>query len=420
MTVHRIKSIRLLQHKTLRFVWPFTLKKKTDEIIRLVQPDAVHIQSHLIMGRYLIRSAKKQNIRLLATNHIMPENLIKYSVIIPKWFEKTAMKLAWRDAGRVLKQVDAITTPTRRAAELLEAAAGVTDVLAISCGIEASKFANSTPTSNKVPRILFLGRLDYEKHIHNLLSAVAKLPAELNTQVEIVGDGGERKALELQAQQLGIAKQVKFLGHITEEELPKAYERATLFAMPSIAELQSIATMEAMASGRPVVAADAMALPHLVHDGDNGYLFPPDDVDAFADRLLKILTADKKELARLSENSLYLIQSHDIERTLKIFEGLYRGDKDAEKTSDDNLDEYKQPIGRLNARLKAQVVLMRKQALAIREASLSLVDKAEEIAEDAVKRAKQANAKVKKTAIETAEKAKSAVKDVAERLKSDD
>jgi glycosyltransferase involved in cell wall biosynthesis len=420
MTVHRIKSIRLLQHKTLRFVWPFTLKKKTDEIMRLVQPDAVHIQSHLIVGRYLIRSAAPYGTRLLATNHIMPENLIKYSVIIPKWFEKTAMKLAWRDAGRILKKVDFITTPTRRAAELLESAAGVSDVLAISCGIEASKFANSTPTSNKVPRILFLGRLDYEKHIHNLLSAVAKLPAELNTQVEIVGDGGERKALELQAQQLGIAKQVKFLGHITEDELPKAYERATLFAMPSIAELQSIATMEAMASGRPVVAADAMALPHLVHDGDNGYLFPPDDVDAFADRLLKILTADKKELARLSENSLYLIQSHDIERTLKIFEGLYRGDQDAERTSDDNRAEYKEPIGRLNARLKAQVVLMRKQALAIREASQNLVDKAEELAEDAVRRAKRANAKVKKSAVETANKAKSAVKDVAERLKSDD
>ena len=420
MTVHRIKSIRLLQHKTLRFVWPFTLKKKTDEIIRLVQPDAVHIQSHLIMGRYLIRSAKQNNIRLLATNHIMPENLIKYSVIIPKWFEKTAMKLAWRDAGRVLKQVDFITTPTRRAADLLEAAAGVSDVLAISCGIEASKFANATPTSNKVPRILFLGRLDYEKHIHNLLQAVAKLPSELNTQVEIVGDGGERKALEQLAGQLGIAKQVKFLGHISEEELPKAYERATLFAMPSIAELQSIATMEAMASGRPVVAADAMALPHLVHDGDNGYLFPPDDVEIFADRLLKILTADKKELARLSENSLYLIQSHDIERTLKIFEGLYRGDQDAEKTSDDNRDEYREPIGRLNARLKAQVVLMRKQALALREASLVLVDKAEELAEDAVKRAKKANEKVKKSAVETADKAKRAVKEVAERLKSDD
>ncbi len=420
MTVHRIKSYRVISHKTLRFVWPFTLKKKTDEILRLVQPDAVHVQSHLIVGRYLIKSAKQKQIRLLATNHIMPENLIKYSVIIPKWFEKTAMKLAWRDAGRVLKQVDFITTPTRRAADLLEAAAGVTDVLAISCGIEASKFANATPTSNKQPRILFLGRLDYEKHIHNLLSAVALLPKSLNTQVEIVGDGGERKALEAQAQQLGISEQVKFLGHISEQELPKAYERATLFAMPSIAELQSIATMEAMASGRPVVAADAMALPHLVHDGDNGYLFPPNDVEVFADRLLRVLTADKKELARLSENSLYLIQSHDIERTLNIFEGLYRGDKDAEKTSDDNRESYLEPIGRLNARLKAQVVLMRKQALALREASLNLVDKAEELAEDAVRRAKEANAKVKKSAVDTANKAKSAVKEVAERLRSED
>ena len=242
----------------------------------------------------------------------------------------------------------------------------------------------------------------------------------MNTQVEIVGDGGERAALEAQAKQLGIADQVKFLGHISEEELPKAYERATLFAMPSIAELQSIATMEAMASGRPVVAADAMALPHLVHDGDNGYLFEPNDVDMFADRLLKILTADKKELARLSENSLYLIQSHDIQRTLTIFEGLYRGDQDAEKTSDDNRAAYLEPIGRLNARLKAQVVLMRKQALALREASQNLVDKAEELTEDAVKRARQANAKVKKSAVEAANKAKSAVKEVAERLRSED
>jgi glycosyltransferase involved in cell wall biosynthesis len=102
-----------------------------------------------------------------------------------------------------------------------------------------------------------------------------------------VGDGGERDYLEKLALELGIASNVQFRGHITDKELPAAYERATLFAMPSIAELQSIATMEAMASGRPVVAADAMALPHLVHDGDNGYLFPPDDVEATGARLIR-------------------------------------------------------------------------------------------------------------------------------------
>ncbi len=417
MTVHRIKSYRMPQHKTLRYVWPFTLKRKTDEILRRVKPDAVHIQSHLIMGRYMVQSAKAQGIRLLATNHIMPENLIKYSIIIPKFLEKAAMKMAWADAGRVLKQVDFITTPTRRAANLLEKAAGVEDVLAISCGIDASKFANATPTSNEVPRVLFLGRLDYEKHIHNLLKAVAMLPKKLNTQVEIVGDGGERKNLEQLALELGIAKQVKFLGHVTEEELPKAYERATVFAMPSIAELQSIATMEAMASGRPVVAADAMALPHLVHDGDNGYLFQPDDVQEFSDKLKKVLTADQAELDRLSENSLYLIQSHDIERTISIFEGLYRGDQDAERTSDDNSETYTKAIGILPEPLHNRMVEFRERARALREAASDL---REEVVEEVREKLEDIREEVKKSAKKTATRAKKVVKDATERLKNDE
>lgn len=417
MTVHRIKSYRIPQHKTLRYVWPFTLKSKTDEILRQVKPDAVHIQSHLIMGRYLVQSAKEQGIRLLATNHIMPENLIKYSVIIPKFLEKTAMKMAWADAGKVLKQVDYITTPTRRAANLLEQAAGVTGVLAISCGIDASKFANATQTSNKTPRVLFLGRLDYEKHIHNLLKAVAMLPKKLNTQVEIVGDGGERKNLENLALELGIAKQVKFLGHITEEELPKAYERATLFAMPSIAELQSIATMEAMASGRPVVAANAMALPHLVHDGDNGYLFEPDDVQEFSEKLKKILTADQTELDRLSENSLHLIQSHDIERTLTIFEGLYRGDQDSDRTSDDNSETYTKAIGVLPEPLHNRVVELRERARALREAAAEL---REEVVDEVREKFEDIRDEVKKSAKKTATKAKKVVRNATERLKNDE
>lgn len=405
MTVHRLRSRRLLQHKTLRFVWPFTLRKRTDALLAEIKPDAVHIQSHLVVGRYLVKSAKALGIRLLATNHIMPENLVKYSVIIPRWFEKTAMKLAWKDAGRVLRQVDAITTPTRRAAKALEAEAGVSDVLAISCGIDAGKFANNTPTTNANPRILFLGRLDPEKQIHNLLLAVAKLPQSLNVQVEIVGDGGERKNLGQLAEQLGLGSSVQFRGHISEDELPKAYERATLFAMPSIAELQSIATMEAMAAGRPIVAANAMALPHLVHDGDNGYLFEPDDVDQFADSLLRILTANQDELDRLSENSLHLIKSHDIQRTLTIFEGLYRGDSEADKTTDDNSEDYSRPIGRLTdslrERLRGTASEIREKASEAREEFNEKVgelrEEVRELREEVRERARVVDKKVRKT-----------------------
>ena len=424
MTVHRIKSYRVIQHKTLRYVWPFTLKAKADRLLSKLRPDAVHINSHMIVGRFFLKSAQQLGIRVIATNHIMPENLIKYSLVIPRWAEQWVMKLAWKDAGRTLRKADVVTTPTRRAANLLETASGLTGVLAVSCGIEASKFANQTPTSNKQPRILYLGRLDYEKHIHNLLKAVALLPKDLEVKVEIVGDGGEREYLEKLAVDLGISPNVQFRGHISDQELPGAYERATLFAMPSVAELQSIATMEAMASGRPVVAADAMALPHLVHDGDNGYLFPPDDVAAFADRLLKVLTASQQELDRLSENSLHLIQSHDIETTIKIFEGLYRGDVEEPEESADNLATDSLPIGQLSKRLSRSIMLARKRSAELRaraeEAGVGLRERAGEAREDVIEKLEEVRDDVVFAARRIEIRVRKGVKKAAERLRREE
>jgi LPXTG-site transpeptidase (sortase) family protein len=423
MTVHRIKSYRVVQHKTLRYVWPFTLKAKTDRILRELKPDAVHINSHMIVGRYLLRSARQQGIRVIATNHIMPENLIKYSLVIPRWAEKIAMTLAWKDAGRILKKADVVTTPTRKAANLLETAAGLTGVLAVSCGIEASKFANNTPTTNTQPRVLYLGRLDSEKHIHNLIKAIALLPKSLKVELEIVGDGGEREYLEQLSKDLGISKNVVFRGHISDEELPKVYERATVFAMPSIAELQSIATMEAMASGRPVVAADAMALPHLVHDGDNGYLFPPDNVKVLADRLLKVLTADQKELDRLSENSLHLIQSHDIDRTIRIFEGLYSGEEQEENETADNLDTYSLPIGSLSKSISRSIALARRRSAKLREqaeqASKELLSRAEDARDEVKERLEEVRDEVAFAAKKLEIRVRKGVRKAAERLRAE-
>jgi glycosyltransferase involved in cell wall biosynthesis len=307
----------------------------------------------------------------------MPENLMKYS-LLPKFLHGSAMKILWADAGRMLRKMDAVTTPTKRAADLLESAAGVSGVLAISCGIDASRFANNTPVQNTNPVALFLGRLDDEKRIDVLLRAVGLLNDYPSLKVELVGDGGERQRLERLCEELGISDRVKFLGHVSDEELPGIYERATVFVIPSIAELQSIATMEAMASGRPVIGADAMALPHLIHDGDNGYLFPPNDSDALADRLRRVLSADQTELNRLSENSLHLIQSHDIKRTLSIFEDLYQGVGEKMPTTDDNTPSYMAPIGRLNDSVRAKLNEWREDALALRSRAEALRHEARE------------------------------------------
>ncbi|MCU1578320.1 MAG: glycosyltransferase family 4 protein [Rhodoglobus sp.] len=325
MTVHRIYSWRWYPHPWLRFSLPWRIRQNSAKILDLVKPDVVHFQSHIVIGRGMTIEGNKRGVRLIGTNHFMPENLLEYTLIIPRFLRRWAVRMAWAAADRTFRLAERVTTPTRKAAEYLEANTSVKDVLAISCGIDAH---NYTPNMNKRTDnlIVFLGRVVDEKQIDRLIRAFAKLDATLDARLEIVGGGELEGKLKALALSLKVSDRVKFAGFVDEAYLRNALTRASVFAMPSIAELQSISTMEAMASGLPIVAADAMALPHLVHDGENGYLFEPGNVDDLADKLTRVLTAPEDEYQRMKKASLKIVESHDIQRTLDTFESLYRGE----------------------------------------------------------------------------------------------
>jgi glycosyltransferase involved in cell wall biosynthesis len=324
LTVHRLKSIRWPLHDWLRFVYPWAIHGHARRIIKQIRPDVAHAQSHMLIGRGLITEAARAKVPLVVTNHFMPENLIEHTPL-PRFIWPLAISLAWKDVDRLLSRAAEVTTPTKRAAAYLESKTTLTNVHAISCGIRMTDYTPdfSPKTGN---RIVFCGRVTGEKMLPDLLHALAKLPADLDARLEIVGDGDQRRALEQQARRLGIEDRVRFPGRVSDAELRRILTEATVFAMPSTAELQSIATMEGMASGLPVVAADAMALPHLVKDGENGYLFPPRDVDALADRLERVLRMPYEDYEVMQRASLRLLEPHDIDTTISVFERLYRGE----------------------------------------------------------------------------------------------
>jgi glycosyltransferase involved in cell wall biosynthesis len=324
LTVHRLKSWRWYPHDWLRFALPWIVRRHSRRVLDTFRPDVVHFQSHINVGRGVTIEAEKRGIRIIGTNHLMPENMLQFS-LIPKGLQDRVIKALWRAASRTFGRAEAVTTPTLRAAQFLEKYTGLVGVHAISCGINADNYSPrfGPRTEN---RILFVGRVTGEKQIDVLLQAVALLAPGLNAKLEIVGGGDQKRNLEHLADTLGIRDRVTFTGYVTDAELRDAYSRATVFAMPSIAELQSIATMEAMASGLPIVGADAMALPHLIHDKENGYLFRPGSAQDLADKLTLVLTAPAEELDALKRESLRLIGAHDINRTLNTFECLYRGE----------------------------------------------------------------------------------------------
>lgn len=323
MTMHRLPAYRFLPHDWLTFVLPWRSKHYARRVLDEVKPDVVHIQSHIVIGRGLAREARKRGIPLVATNHVMAENILDFTTL-PDFLDRIFVKLAWADAKRTFALTRAVTTPTRRAADFLESTLDIDGVIPISCGIDRANYtADLEPRDAN--RILFVGRLTTEKGIDVVLRALAKLDPALNATFDIVGGGDQRRNLEQLAAQLGIADRVTFHGHTSEEELRALYTRASVFAIASIAELQSIATMEAMASGLPIVAANAVALPHLVHDGENGYLFEPGNVEELTARLTDVLTAAPEERRRMQQASLNGVRVHDIGRTLDTFEALYRG-----------------------------------------------------------------------------------------------
>lgn len=322
MTLHRLPSVRWAPHDWLRFVWPWRTKHYARKALDRVRPDVVHIQSHIVIGRGLSRIAHQRGIPVVATNHVMAENILDHSTF-PKWVDNLVLRFAWADAKRTFDLTRAVTTPTRRAADFLERTVELQGVIPVSCGIDRTQY---TPVigPREQNRIVFVGRLTAEKQVEVILEAMTKLDPALKTTFDIVGGGDQRKNLERLTGELGLSAQVTFHGRTTDEELRALLSRASLFVIASIAELQSIATMEAMASALPIVAADAVALPHLVHDGENGYLFEPGNVEELAARMTDVLTAEPAEYERMQRASLDGVLVHDINRTLDTFEALYR------------------------------------------------------------------------------------------------
>ncbi|MEV6057608.1 glycosyltransferase [Streptomyces sp. NPDC052107] len=322
VTVHRLPSHRTPFHPTFRISLPWQVARPVARLLAEISPDVVHIQSHFAVCRTLAAAAHRRGTPVVATNHFMPENLIGYAPL-PARLGMVACRLAWRDLVRVFSRAHAVTAPTPRAVQLLHDNGLIIPARAVSCGLDLNRFSQPTvERADGEARVLFVGRLDEEKNVDQLLRALALLPKRLNVRGEIVGDGSCRRALEELSDALGIRDRVTFHGLVSDQEVLDAYARCDVFCMPGTAELQSLVTMEAMAAGKPVVAADAMALPHLVHPGRNGYLFPPGDTRTLAGSLITLLDAPELR-RRMGQASRDIVAGHDIGRTLATFEELY-------------------------------------------------------------------------------------------------
>jgi phosphatidylinositol alpha 1,6-mannosyltransferase len=336
------RDVRRLEHKVRvyrfsSFEWPiyeglripFLPFGPIRNLIKKSDPDIIHIHSPIVLGNIAQILAGGLRKPVIATNHYLPINMsrsLTADPLIGKYFSTASYSYL----VNFCNNCEYVTAPTKTALDLLYAHGLRSPARAISNGIDLQKFSPGTRDVEVLkrynlpedrPLILHVNRLSEEKRLNVLLDAVPKMKVEAH--IALVGDGPEKDELQLQVKRLNIEDRISFLGFVRDSDLLALRRSAEVFAIPSEAELQSLATMEALACGLPVVAADAYALPELVHHGKNGFLFQPGNSDEMAEQIDQIL-GDRSLREQMSKESLEIIQKHDRLRILDDWEELYR------------------------------------------------------------------------------------------------
>jgi glycosyltransferase involved in cell wall biosynthesis len=191
-------------------------------------------------------------------------------------------------------------------------------------GTDPSMFTPA-PTQGQTPNILMVGNLLAGKGHELVLRAFGRVKdSHASLQCRIIGEGADRDRFAGLAKDLGISDQVHFLGRQSRSEVAEAMRNCTIFALPSRYEGLGCVYLEAMASGKPVIACRGQGIDELIHHGSNGWLIPVDGLEELV-QVLQILLANAELRAQIGEAARQAILdkltlAHQADSLVKIYQ----------------------------------------------------------------------------------------------------
>lgn len=308
----------------------FPTVKKLKQVFQEEKIDIVHIILPMSGAIPAIKAAQTLNIKIVAHSHSQPENIF---MDMPKMIQPSLNSTWNKYLAWMYSKAELLIYPSEMARTLLEKLArkGQPSVV-ISNGINTEEFKPIASLGdfytrfnipiNKV-KLLFVGRLFPEKSIDTLIRAIPYIIKKRpDIHVMIVGAGHLREKLEKLARSINVIDYVTFLGLVSDEDKVLSYNASDIFVLPSLAELEGMVVLEAMACGKPILISDAiMSASRYFVDG-NGFLFKALDSLDLAEKALKLIIDDnlRKNMGAVSlENS----KKYDIHESARRLEEAY-------------------------------------------------------------------------------------------------
>jgi|SRR4051812_32664343 glycosyltransferase involved in cell wall biosynthesis len=218
-----------------------------------------------------------------------------------------------------LKRADVILVPCEAMRSWVRSIARMSDVV-----VTPPPVAIEVPAVSSKPNlVLFLGRLEADKGIYDLLEALAAVRANVPDLRLVCAGEGDRIGVARYAERLGIADAVKFTGWVGPSGKRALLEHAAVFALPSYKEALPASLIEAMGAGIPVIASPVGGIPEVVVDGATGFLVGAGDTKSLR-RALERLLCDRALARRMGDAARQTVQARfGADKALDVLEDLY-------------------------------------------------------------------------------------------------
>lgn len=283
--------------------------------------DVVHAHTPFSLGLAAWWLAHRESIPLVASYHTPITEYAEYVSVHPG-MTAGVQRASERWANWFLNRADLVVVPSHSTRDHLHDDIGIeTEIHVLPNGIDTDHFHPVDPTEFKAryglptdrPLIGYTGRHGYEKHLDELVAAVA----DLDVALVFGGDGPARDDLAHQADDLGV--DARFLGFLDREDLPAFYSALDVFGFPSPVETQGLVALEAIACGTPVVGLNQGALAETIDVDTTGYHFDTGDIEGFREGIERALANND----RLRDECLASREKITVAHTVDRLEELY-------------------------------------------------------------------------------------------------
>ena len=284
--VYRANTLGFGNRYLARFLSYCTALKRLGEVVKLFQPDLIHVHVSYPAGivAYLFT-------RIHKIPYVITEHMSYLQDYVAKWQHRILLKPTFEEAAMVLPVSQAL-------AEQIEAFGWKIRTRPIPNLVDTDRFTpkafSDQRLSQPMIRLLFAGNMEETqvKGVQYLLPAFAQVCKEASNQLlhlDLVGEGVKRAAYEELAKQLGITNCCTFHGRVDPQAMPEFYRKSDFVILPSLKETFGCVLIEALSTGKPVLATNCGGPQSIVNE-KVGLLVQPGSSKALVLGIQKMLT----------------------------------------------------------------------------------------------------------------------------------